>query len=310
MNTNDPRWDLIRRCHDGESLPDDLVALESCLRDDADFRDAYVRYMNLDVALSTAAVASSASMSENPRLRSRWRPFAAVAAGIVVGILCTSAVFAYVAPRAPKSVMLLEEGFESASAPVGKDAALAVGIWRVNFAEIVGEKDGVKPASGGKMLRFRRADHQGKARPAGHHVADAYRLIDVRSYRRMFEDGGAVVDVSACFNAIPFPPDEDYGCAVSIYAVDAETAPNGPLHIGATLASDSLAMARSSSTRLDRNSASWQRLTTELRLPAKTEFLVVRLHISQAFDSLEKTTFTGSYADDVRVSLMRRAPLP
>jgi hypothetical protein len=205
---------------------------------------------------------------------------------------------------------LLDESFEAAAAPLGKDASLTPGVWRGNSAEIVGEMDGVTPASGEKMLRFRRAEHHGKPRPAGHHVADAYRLIDVRSYWEMCADGGAVVEVSACFNAIPFPADEDYGCAVSIYAVDAETAPNGAAHIGATLASDSLAMARSSSTRLDRDADSWQRLNTELRLPAKTEFLVVRLHIAQAFDSLGKPTFTGSCADDVRVSLTRRSPLP
>jgi hypothetical protein len=51
-------------------------------------------------------------------------------------------------------------------------------------------------------------------------------------------------------------------------------------------------------------------LTTELRLPANAEFLAVRLHINQAFESGHDFIFTGSYVDDVRISLTRRAPLP
>jgi hypothetical protein len=61
---------------------------------------------------------------------------------------------------------------------------------------------------------------------------------------------------------------------------------------------------------MDRDPSTWQRLTTELRLPANAEFLVVRLHINQAFESDPDFIFTGSYVDDVRISLTRRAPLP
>jgi hypothetical protein len=47
-----------------------------------------------------------------------------------------------------------------------------------------------------------------------------------------------------------------------------------------------------------------------MRLPANTDFIVVRLHISQSFDSNGAPVFTGSYADDVRVTLIRRPSLP
>jgi hypothetical protein len=76
------------------------------------------------------------------------------------------------------------------------------------------------------------------------------------------------------------------------------------------LENEANAMARSSRTKLDRDPSSWQRLTTEMRLPANTEFLVVRLHINQLFESDDSSTFTGSYADDVRVVLTPRSPLP
>ena len=175
---------------------------------------------------------------------------------------------------------------------------------------IVSEEQGVKPAGGGKMLRFLHADHEGKPRSAGSHLADVYRLIDVRSYRQEFADDGDVVQVSASFNATSFPADEKFGCAVSIFALDAESVPESASYIGTALESDANAMARSSRTKLDRDPSSWQRLTTEMRLPANSEFLVVRLHITQSFDSTGNATFTGSYADDVRVVLTPRSPLP
>ncbi len=61
---------------------------------------------------------------------------------------------------------------------------------------------------------------------------------------------------------------------------------------------------------MDRDPSTWQRLTTELHFPANAEFLVVRLHINQAFESGPAFIFTGGYVDDVSISLTRRAPLP
>jgi hypothetical protein len=86
--------------------------------------------------------------------------------------------------------------------------------------------------------------------------------------------------------------------------------PDGASYIGTALENDASAMVRSSRTKLDRDPAHWQRLTTEMRLPANTEFIVVRLHINQLFESDGTSVFTGSYADDVRVTLSSRPPLP
>ena len=118
------------------------------------------------------------------------------------------------------------------------------------------------------------------------------------------------MEVSASFNAIPFPEDEKYGCAVSIFALDTEMATNGSMQIGSALMTDSLAMTRSDRGRLiDRDPATWQRVTSELRLPPGTDFAMVRLHIHRGLHS-PGVTFAGHYADDVHVSLIRRAPLP
>jgi len=83
MNTNDPRFELIRRHRDGEATAEDLAQLGSSLRNDASFREAYVRYMNLDVALGAVAKTNSPPVKVNVSFRSRWlqwRPLAAAAA--------------------------------------------------------------------------------------------------------------------------------------------------------------------------------------------------------------------------------------
>ena len=234
----------------------------------------------------------------------------AAAAGLVFGLFTATMVWAYVVPFGGRSLTLLDESFESASAPLVTRVPLEPGVWRGDYAEVVEAEHDVKPESGQRMLRFLRADSGGKPRAMGGHIADVYRLIDLRQHRHEIIDGGAVVQASASVNAVPFPENEKYGCAISIYALDAESVPDSASYIGTALGNDANAMARSSRTRLDRDPSNWQRLTTEMRLPANTEFLVVRLHINQLFESDGSSVFTGSYADDVRVSLTRRSPLP
>jgi hypothetical protein len=172
---------------------------------------------------------------------------------------------------------------------------------------VVGEQQGVKSATGKRMLRFLSADYEGKPNPGGY-SADLFRLIDVRPYRREFSDGGAVVQLSAVFNAVALSADDKDECDVCIYALDADMATNGSMRIENKLFTGSLAMARSGGKMLDRDATTWQRMACELRLPANTDFLMIRLGIVHA--SHTSGSFVGHYADDVRVTMARRAPLP
>ena len=320
MSDSDSKDALFSRVCDGLASADEIAELHRVIAKDTAMLDAWLRYSALHGELAGGTVLQSAprlrvlpsasSATKPRRFWGQWRPLAAAAAGVVFGLFSATLVWAYVAPFVGKTISLLDESFESASAPVVTRVPLEPGVWRGDYAEVVGEQQGVRPATGQKMLRFLRADSGGKARPMGGHIADVYRLMDLRKYRHEFMDGGAVVQVSASFNAIPFPADEKYGCAISIYALDAESVPGSASYLGTALENDANAMARSSRTKLDRDPSNWQRLTTELRLPANTEFLVVRLHINQLFQSDGASVFTGSYADDVRVTLTRRSPLP
>jgi hypothetical protein len=262
----------------------------------------------------TGALPTSSSEAVNQRpFRGSWlswRPLTAAAAGIVLGMFCTSMVFAYVAPPLGKVIALLQESFESGPAPLVTGVPIEAGKWSGDYTEVVGEQQGAMPANGKKILRFLRADFDGKVKPEGSYISDVYQLIDLRPYQRKFADGGAVVQLSAAFNAFAFPAEEAFGCSVSLHALDAETAMNGSTRIGETLLTDCLAMARNSRTKLDRNPATWQRLSAELRLPPNTDFLLIRISVDHSTKSQRRATFDGHYLDDVRLTLARRAPLP
>lgn len=90
MNTDDPRFELIRRCHDCVATAEELAQLEGFLRHDPEFRETYLRYWNLDLALSAAVNAPQRELrSLQPstgQSRSRWLlwgPLTAAAAAVI-----------------------------------------------------------------------------------------------------------------------------------------------------------------------------------------------------------------------------------
>ena len=318
---------LFARVCDGIATAEEIGQFHRLLRRDAVALDAWLHYSSLHAELAAGSILAARATTHSlaavepartsttqdgakvvrPRFRFPWAPQAA--AGLVLGLCAATLVCAYVAPMPPKSLTLLDEDFENPVLPLAARTVLETGTWRGDAAEIVGPQNGVTPASGGKMLRFLRADFDGRPKPAGGHIAVIFRLIDLRPYQIVIAGGGGVVEVTASFNATDFPAGERYGCAISLYALDADSLPDRPGQLGSVLSNDALAMARTSRTELDRTPAAWQRVTTELRLPPKAEFLAVRLHISQPFESAKNPVFTGSYVDDVRVSLTQRPPL-
>ncbi len=313
---NDPahnEWHrLFSAALNGTITEAEKTQLATLLKTSAEARQLWFLYHDNECGLAELKPRYMAtSTGQLPRTRLAWltwRPLTAAVAGLMFGMFCTSVVFAYVVPLA-RSMTLLDDGFEGTPTLVSK-VSLEPGVWRGDHAEVVGTERDMMPESGQRMLRFLRADFQGKPRAIGGHIADVYRLIDLREYRHEFIGGGAVVQASARVNATPFPENEKFGCAISIFAFDEESLPDSASYIGTALENDANAMVRSSRTKLDRDPSSWQRLNTEMRLPANTEFLVVRLHINQLFASDGSSVFTGSYADEVRVILTQRTPLP
>jgi hypothetical protein len=312
--------ELIHACLDGRATDEQAEQLNARLREDPGARDLYLQLADMHSSLAVDELlwfesnpVSGASGSKVQSMRQpwlTWRPLTAAAAGVVLGMLCTSVVFAYAGISLGRGVTLLQESFESGPAPLVSGVPLEPGKWSGDFTEVVGEQQGVRPETGMKMLRFLRADYAGKVKPEGSYIADVYQLIDLRPYQREFVDGGAVVRLSAAFNAFAFSAEEAFGCSVSLHAMDAEMALSGATQMSDPLLTDCLAMARNSRLRVDRDPTTWQSLGTELRLPANTGFILVRIGLEHSNKAQRRGTFDGHYIDDVRLTLARRAPLP
>jgi hypothetical protein len=178
-----------------------------------------------------------------PARRRPWHSATAVAAGVLLGIVCTTVVFAYVAPSRPKVMALMQESFETGPAPRVDGVPMEPDRWGGDYSEVCS-------------------------------------LIDVRPYRHEFAAGDGIVQLSALFNSAAFAEDRGFECTLTIFALDAEIVNNQSLKIEGTLSGDSLAYSRSSRTALDRDPATWQKVSNELRVPPQTDYLMVRIGMS------------------------------
>lgn len=169
MNSDDPRYELIRRHHDGEASPDELAQLEAALTKDAAFRAAYVRYLNVDVALDVLAnsrlspreysrPSSAPALTTFSSGRSNRRPLSAAAAGFAIGICCTSIVWAYAIPRyqltGAGGLSLVAQSFEDVAMTWLPGFPKQAGQWSGDAAHVVTAEGSAFPKSGTHMLRF------------------------------------------------------------------------------------------------------------------------------------------------------------
>ena len=291
--------------------------LNALLRTDSDARKTLAASLVNEQAIishlrdeSIVSILNPEPVSVMPPKSTHWlqrRPLTAAAAGIVLGVICTSVVFGYVMPTAGRVLTLLQESFESGPAPLVMGRPDKADVWSGDYSEIGGEQQGVKPESGRKMLRFLRADFEGRTIPASF-SSDVFRLIDLRSYRREFADGGAVVQLSAVFNAAPFRDGESYKCGLTIFALDAALVDGGLLNAEHVLATQSLARSTSSHLRMDREPQTWQRLGNELRVPPNTDYLLIQIGVSNVTPPsvMRRDSFAGHFADEVKLVLAHR----
>ncbi|MSU28258.1 MAG: hypothetical protein EXS27_10150 [Pedosphaera sp.] len=313
---------LIAAYLDGALSDTERAALNTWLKADAANLRRFTEAVMFEQEIRTASHATAeqraaadfdpAIVQLNPRSRwLQWRPLAAAAAGLVLGLFCASVAWAYVAPSLGKVITLLQESFESGPAPSVTGVPIEPGRWSGDYSEIVSEQEGVKPESGKKMLRFLRGDYEGRSIPSSH-SSDVFRLVDVRPYRREFADGGAVVQLTAVFNAVPFSEDENFSATLTLFALDASLVGNEMVKAENVLSTESLAFSRSSKVVMDRDPATWQKVSNELRLPPGTEFLMLRIGMSNDTKSKDKRrdSFAGHFADKVQLVIARRSEIP
>jgi hypothetical protein len=284
------------------------------------------RWLDINDALGLSAPASSPAAADDlsvavlDRLRGESaaagrsrglvrRPLTAAAVGIVVGMLCTSAVLGFATRPAGRSTTLVREGFEEGPAPAVTGVPAEPGRWSGDYSEVVGGQQGVTPAKGASMLRFLRSDHDGSTGPRPRRGGDVMRVVDVGRLSHSIDRGAVMVTLSAVFDAAAFPADERYDGLVTIYALDDDIElANATEDV---VQQEALAFSSGDVRFLDRDPATWQPATTRLLLPPATRLVLVKVTVRRmpvgkaGLDSLpEKVSFAGHFVDDVQASLV------
>jgi hypothetical protein len=231
----------------------------------------------------------------------------ATAAGVVLGICCTSLAFAYALPWAGRLSTMFFDSFEAGPPPLTDGVPIAAGRWGGDYVEIVEPHAGVQPAHGRRVLRFLRGDHEGMPREDAR-SSHTFRLFDVRGMREELRLDTAIVQLSALFNAASAQEPGPVACGLSIFALDEQAVDGDGLRREGALSRDSLAMAVSSEVTLDDDPASWQRVSNELRLPPETAYVMIRVGVSRKRGTA-KPDFPSHYVDDVRLVLGHRPEL-
>ncbi|MCX6855531.1 MAG: hypothetical protein NTV80_11585 [Verrucomicrobia bacterium] len=301
MNTNDPRFEIIRQSRDGNASSEELAQLEASLREDPDFRETYVRYMNLDMALGTVAKAAPRPAPTALRQPARWftwRPLTAAAAGIVFGMLCTSVVFGYVTQRSAVRKMPLsvyDAGLEDPKQTLNDGLPSQAGQWGIDNAKMVPAEGGITPLAGNHMLRLEQIPRESTVR---NHTSRAYQVLDLRSLPASAMTNDTEVEVSASFCAT----NNDTSSRYLIRAIALDEAPvQATKNFWSKVESDGVV---SESQRFDSvpGSAGWQTFSMTLRLPPGSKTLALIFGAVPPEDA--SLPASVHYLDEVQVSLL------
>ena len=314
MNTDHQELsDLIQVCLNGQATDEQAELLNSRLRADVAARDLYLQMADAHSCLAVdeslwmadlggAKVLQFASRPGRDRWLN-WRPLAAAAAGLVIGMLCTSVVFAYVVPSAGKAITLLESSFENMEAPQPSGVPAKFGEWSGDFAEVVSAQKGVTPHGGDKMWRFLRANNALGGDAKVSYVGEAIRAIDLRPLRSAGLKAGSQIEISAWFATGTTDPQSRYHWIIKAAAFEGDVANAPALWQKWNQASTSLAQRE----LVAKKDGHWQQLTVTMVLPPNADFLVFECAVSQRTPVLHAgvAEFPAHYVDDVRVSLLR-----
>ena len=268
-----PEWHRLFNAVLNETCtPVERQELAEVLKANAEARQLWFLYCDNECGLAEvrpegrlAAVAPVASQPSTVWM-GLFRPLTTMAAGLVIGMLSASMVFAYVMPRREpvrqQLLPLADPSFEAAEPIPAKGIPAKSGMWSGDFCRIVGAEQGIVPRQGKKMLRFLRSDNEETEAGAVTYVGEAAQVIDLRPFHAEIADGAAAVELSAWFQSIPAPA-ERYEFAVKAAAFHGEMSGRAKPLGSAGLERELCHAVGGGHGR----SANWQQVSTSLTLP-------------------------------------------
>jgi hypothetical protein len=313
---NDPHWDILIHAWLEDSLDESshvefsVLMLESAAARRRFWELAEIHGMAREACRVAEAEAQASPDFVFPRAaKSRWfqwRPLAAAAAGVIIGMFSASLLWAVAAPRTAvmhrQELHLANADFEDRVPPSPDGVPVQYSVWSGDFAEITGQQSGVSPKQGSRMFRFLRSDSTVSARPETTSTGNIYQVLDMRSYRTEMADGQARLDWSAWLHWVPGPDEKGMSFAVHLWTFNGDPSilpSNWRDHLYRETAKGGGRAIFNDSPRV------WQQMKGSMIIPPDTDFLVIELKAMPPESGAkgEPHHFFGCYADDVRLVL-------
>ena len=332
---------LIQRYIDGTISAADLQALNDALANDDEARSEFADLLNVDSAIAAAvagwktesdaesAFASHAGqetrdrhrpndeLRQPPSLQSNSMPvrdrsgprywFLAAIAGLMLGILGTRWVNAFVGPAAAtvdRLTSLLDPSFEGASGKISAGFPQVAGVWSGDEAEVVPAKD-VIHRDGAQALRFLKPGPDA-GNPGGDAIScDVFQIVDLKPLRASLRDGGdAVLELAA--NFLDARRDSNgsltFICQIFIFSGDSDSLHQAwPRNLGSALGSGAELYDTGG------GDLRWKTLTARCLVDSRADFAVVQLG---ARCNGARRELSQQYVDRVQLSLKTQPHLP
>lgn len=320
-----PPLELIHTCLDGRATDGQRSHLAALLRSDPVTLDLYLQLADLHACLAVdeqlwvpeVLPVGTQALRAEPQHRP-WRatllsrPYANMAAGLLIGLFLASVIWGLATPRAVATASqvptLLDGSFEATSGPLMQGFPLKPGVWSGDEAEITA----ATANDGRQALRFVKAGSDPAGPPGEAGSCDVFQLVDLRTLRpRLSTRGEAVLELSAEFleTRLTMGVQERFACHLYLFEGD-------PALLHSTwpqMLNDAVGSGVSQTlTRGGKLTATtWKRVTVRCVLPATADFAVVQISAGRVPRAGYRMPELGTqFADNVRLTLKTQPVLP
>ena len=313
--------ELIQRYISGTITEEEALTLQEALKKEAELKDLYLSYINLDLTLEGHSNCESSTRpwllapelleGARPRRRLSLRQSLAAAAGLLIGLFSASLLFAYASPQAvvtaSRLLTLVNGGFEESSDGVGTGFPLKFGVWSGDAATVV---QGASKSKG-RVVCFERAEGDPAVPGGPANSCDLFQIVDLREIRAKGENqGDSVLELSADFydaRSIP-SPSLRFSCHLYLFS----GMPEGLRSAWPSILRESLGFGVGSCVSQGGGGADdWRRVTARCVLPPDADFAVVQIACGKGRGGTVEAPGLGQqFADNVTLVLKTQPKLP
>lgn len=305
MKNNDPRFELIQACRDGQASQEDVARLEEELKSDAEFRRLYLSYMNIDHALTTGwreisdqeKVVAMSSGKNQQRLQRLWNPLVSAAAGLVAGIFFVSIAWAVVAAQNESSGFrqsLFKDSFESPTSSWKSEFPAQADEWGGDVGEVVLGSQDPAPEDGNGVARIDPAEETRQS--------FLHRILNVAELPKAGPGERRQLEVFASYHAGKPGKRERYVLRAATFADSPESIRSIWDGVsGGDMPSGSLTLVKTGLTTKT-HTTGWQDLSASVEIPAEARSVVITLAAGRL--NRGRTPKSVHYFDNVQADLI------